>query len=471
MFFKKIASGAGRRTMSASNKVEPFGATGELVLLQGKQEMVNREEAESVSAHSLHQGIVPGSPRSDGEGKAVQNRDSNISQASDGDNEVRKKSISLRGLLSRKTLGCKSVSIKRLLSSKEEKDLNSIVLKGYFPVKVTDRAVVYKIQLRLKGALRSLPQIVSSDRFIYMALQSELFKCDGRYSSLMNAMGEKLKEVEGCHTTAKKRSSVKAKERIQSLRNMMASTQNLMKISSVKLSPKFARERVVKNSVEGGDDHDEKEHMQSARNLMASDASNVMRVRSGKVSPKSIYKSVKRGGDLGEDTQQVATPITLENIEDASAVLGTEMTEQLEALTDAVEVTCRHHLEKWAKKRAPIYEKIMQHEQEQKMRAATMEDAGHAYEDLEEMEELMRIFPFRVSTAIRDKFGNFTIFVVPHLGGSKMSEIWHNTTDPERFAHLILVLNEHLAIINDVLIQTEKRFLGVNYIWDWLFTA
>ena len=39
-------------------------------------------------------------------------------------------------------------------------------------------------------------------------------------------------------------------------------------------------------------------------------------------------------------------------------------------------------------------------------------------------------------------------------------------TDSDRFSYLLLVFNEYTAIIDDVLIQAEKRFLGVNWIWD-----
>ena len=67
---------------------------------------------------------------------------------------------------------------------------------------------------------------------------------------------------------------------------------------------------------------------------------------------------------------------------------------------------------------------------------------------------------------MRDKFGNYTVMLVPHIGGSKMSEIWHHMIDPDRFKYLVLVLNEYTQIIDDMLIEAEKRFLGANWMWD-----
>ena len=88
------------------------------------------------------------------------------------------------------------------------------------------------------------------------------------------------------------------------------------------------------------------------------------------------------------------------------------------------------------------------------------------YEDLPEIEEFMRVFPVKIDAKLRDKYGNISVFVVPHCGGSEMAKGAFHKMGWERFADLFLYFTEHLRMIVDKLTEEEKWFVCVNYIWD-----
>ena len=434
-----------------SNKVEPLGivrgkgeASEDGMLLHGKQQKQNRQREASAVVHSMQ--VQPGeslAPISQQYEKGVRGARARIqheaeewaSKAVEGSvkpEEVEKNALDHSTPLP----GRRSIGIRNILSraTTNGTQLKSEILAGHLQVKDTERAVLFKVHERMKEEHALLPPIIASDRFTYRMLEGALVNDDGRWGSMMTAFGEKVKEVvESSPEKVRMQSAQVAKQRMENIESVVE------KISSN-----------VKTLMSSGLAQDE-----------------------AKAAEEQTAEARRENrGDSVEDVRQNARlrPVTLKDVQSAAAVLGTELEDQLEDLTNAVEVACRRELEKWRRKRAPIYEKITQHEKAQRGRSLTTStedrETRRTYEDLPEMQELMRIFPFKIATDMRDKFGNYTVMFVPHVGGSKMSEIWHHMTDPDRFAYLLLVLNEYTAIIDDVLIRAEKRFLGANWIWD-----
>ena len=151
-----------------------------------------------------------------------------------------------------------------------------------------------------------------------------------------------------------------------------------------------------------------------------------------------------------------ATRMSRKKMLTAAAALDEERAGQLEELAEKLEVKWRHKIKFWEEVRAPIHKAILCHMEEQKKKLAL--DPEHVYEELPEIKELMRVFPFRVDSDLRDKFGNVSVILVPHCGvGSSMAADVLQKMEPKHFERLFMYQAEYMDMLLDRLTLAEGR--------------
>ena len=313
--------------------------------------------------------------------------------------------------------------------------LGDTVLTDYSEVKDEDRAVVYKTRQRIlngeHGAkYEQLPEHMRSFRLLSRLQQRVLLydNVDGKFQGVMNSFGEKMREAPDKHRV---RSQQRAEERAAAV---LGAARGAVDLVAAAVAPLAVRRITGDAAALQNDDDEETEHRQQQQQRR-------------------------------QEVQRGRMWITIAEMDTAISKLDNERKDHLDLLVDELEIQFNNILEIWEQVRAPKYEKIARHEDEQLQKK--VEDENHNYEDLPEIQELLRIFPMRIETEFRDKFGNITVFVVPHCGGSKMAEEEiYRKTDPKRFKELLLYFNEYLEVLKDELSEKEKRIVHVNWVWD-----
>ena len=446
--------------MSTGNKVEPFSVvpvstdSTRLAAAEGEnehQESRRGEPPATIGERGLE--LERGSPSSarSREGDGLRSDGGEGSEVGPGDRASEEEVQEGEGEASGRT---RSLTVNETIASAAagELALRDSVLKDYVEVKDKERATILKTRQRIQNGehgakFEQLPEHVSSDRCLYRFLQNVLSydDADGILQGAMNSVGESLRGVEGGGAESRSmsdgdrmrrqtRSQQRAEERAAAVASAARGAVDLMATAVAPLARRLTGgAQGEAAALQNGDGEETENHQRQQQR----------------------HQEGRRGERRASVVQTYA----------AISNLDKEKSDQFELLVEKIEEKFNSFFEIWEQVRAPKYEKITRHEDEQTQKKAG--DANHNFKDLPELQELLRIFPMRIETELRDKYGNITVFVVPHLGGSKMAEEeGYGKTDPDRFKELLLYFNEYLEMLKDALSEKEKRFVGVNWVWD-----
>ena len=222
-------------------------------------------------------------------------------------------------------------------------DFEKLLLEGYSQVTDEDRAVLHKVMLRIKERLEGLPPEIASFliRVGYREMQAVLYEDDGRFRHLMTAFGKKLKDVG--NSVASKVASRKA-----------AATRAAAVAGAAEAVVKGAADLMLTG-------------LGAAAGLAAG---NVPTLGVGEQQQQQQHEQQQhqQGAQGGE--QRKRRRVSIAQASAAAAALDEEKAKELEELVGMLEARWLIQIDNWEKTRAPIREKIVHHEEEQKRKAA-----------------------------------------------------------------------------------------------------
>ncbi len=317
-------------------------------------------------------------------------------------------------------------------------------------------------------------------------MQEVVFNDDGRFKLMMTAFGEKMKVVSGDNNRSsryKRGEEVAAKHLaavaqigntvVQGLHSPLEAGRNLAHmLSGPGTHDGLSKVHPVRDHNSSDKEDDNASHRSGSDSTSLTDSPKILGSReiaswrSGDttISRRQMVPSLSRTGSAASSRvakhRQAAIFSTAKAAQEIIAV-NKELSSELEDLADAVEVKWKKYLDAWRDFRAPIFETVIRHNNEQERLKA--QDPEHVVEPQPELVQLHKFMPFDFWTDRRDKYGFISVLVAPHWGDDALwdSPLAKEIT-PERFKLLYAHLRENLVLLRYTLSKAERRTTPVN---------